>query len=390
MALIALIYSRVPGSPIALAKITFFMIAPVFVIGPVAGAYVDRWDRKYTMIVSDLLRAALVIFIPVCIISFKTLVPVYILVLFIFSATRFFLPSKMAIIPDLVSKEDLLIANSLASTTRMIATVIGMGLAGILVGAVGSTGAFYIDSGTYLFSAVTLAMIAIGGKLRLKEDLIVTKRAIEDALVKRSIFAQVLEGMRVMAKDKNVKFSLFNQFLLMAGVGSIFAVVIVFVQEVFGSATKHVGLLGMFLGLGLFLGTLTYGRMGHKFSKRKAIYLSFFGSGVFICIFAVSLRQWACFFTAGISTFLLGICIAPIIVATHTMIHEAVQSDVRGRIFSCIEAVIHMGFLVCMFITARLAETLDRGWILMIPGAVFIIFGAFGVLTKKAGMKRNG
>ena len=50
MALIGLIYARVPGSTMELAKLLSFTIIPVFLVGPIAGIYVDRWNKKYTMI----------------------------------------------------------------------------------------------------------------------------------------------------------------------------------------------------------------------------------------------------------------------------------------------------------------------------------------------------
>jgi len=114
MALIALVYSKSPNSVMALAKLLFFIIIPVFVIGPVAGVYVDRWDRKKVMIISDLLRGVLVLTVPVFV-YFNLMAPVYFMVFIIFSASRFFIPSKMAFIPEIVSKEKLLVANSLSN-----------------------------------------------------------------------------------------------------------------------------------------------------------------------------------------------------------------------------------------------------------------------------------
>ena len=59
MALIALVWRRAPGSSLELAKVMSFTIIPVFVIGPVAGAWVDRWDKRDVMIISDILRGAI-------------------------------------------------------------------------------------------------------------------------------------------------------------------------------------------------------------------------------------------------------------------------------------------------------------------------------------------
>ena len=117
MALIALIYSRAPGSTWEMAKLLSFTIIPVFIIGPVAGVYVDRWSRQRTMFVCDLARACLVFIIAFYLLNLKPIFPIYIAIFFVFSVGRFFVPAKMSIIPSLVKKSDLLLANSLVHTT---------------------------------------------------------------------------------------------------------------------------------------------------------------------------------------------------------------------------------------------------------------------------------
>ena len=161
MALIALVYKKAPGSAVALAKLFFFIVIPVFIIGPIAGVYVDRWDRKRVMIVSDILRGILVLSIPFFLLFVKSFIPVYIAVFLIFSVTRFFFLSKMAIIPDIVPKSMLLVANTLSDTTRIIATFIGMVVAGIMVERVGAINGFYINSLTYFISALLISNMVV-------------------------------------------------------------------------------------------------------------------------------------------------------------------------------------------------------------------------------------
>jgi len=381
MALIALIYSRAPRSPFALAKLLFFIVIPVFIIGPISGVFADRCSRKRTMIISDLLRAGFVFLIPVCLIYLKAITPIYVLVFLIFSATRFFLSSKMAIVPDLVEKEDLLIANSLISTTRMIAAIAGLGLASIIVETIGHIGSFYLDSGTYLCSAIALAMITLKGRHGAGS----TEQAVRprDLLPEKNLFAQIADGIRVIARNKDVRFSFFNLFLLMAGVGAISVIIIVLIQDTFGTVTKHIGMLAMLLASGLFAGTLVYGKIGDKFTRKKALYFSFFTSGVMLCALAVALKQWPNFPLAGLLTVCLGACVAPVVVSANTIIHEAIPDNARGRVFSSVEVVIHIAFLVCMFFTAKLAEFLDRAWILFACGILFAVFGVGGTLTRE-------
>ena len=136
MALIGLVYEKAPGSAYELTKLFMFVIVPVFLIGPVAGVYSDRWSRKWTMIFSDILRGFLVFAIIgywALVPSLQPVFPVYIIVFLIFSITRFFIPAKMAIVPELLTEDKILKGNSLMHITGMIASALGFGLGGIMV-----------------------------------------------------------------------------------------------------------------------------------------------------------------------------------------------------------------------------------------------------------------
>ena len=382
MALIALVYQKSPGSTIELAKLILFIIVPVFVIGPIAGAYVDRWNRKHIMIVSDLLRGLLVLLIPLFIIFLNSNLPIYFLAFIIFSITRFFLPSKMAIIPSIVSRDELLVANSLSDTTRMVATVVSLGFAGILVKWAGVIGSFYIDSFTFFISALLLSTISLQkAGPRLKEEFLVAEKAIKDA-IKSSIFRDIKEGVSYFVKLKNMRFVASIFFILMSGIGAIFCVIIVFVQESFGTVTSDLGLLAMFGGIGLFMGALVYGRFGQKFPKSKVIFTSLIASGIGIIVFTVLLGNSPSFAAASILSFIIGVFTSPIVVSSNTLVHEALPEDARGRVFSSLEIIAHLGFLICMLGSSMLAELVGRMWILILVGAIFAICGIVGVFLN--------
>ncbi|MDP2911140.1 MAG: MFS transporter, partial [Candidatus Omnitrophota bacterium] len=193
MALIGLIYLRTPGSTIELAKLLSFTILPVFIIGPIAGICVDRWNRKATMITCDLIRGILVLLIPLIIKYSTSMVPIYVVVFVIFSVTRFFVPCKLSIIPDIVHKDKLLLANSLSSTTMMIATIVSFGFSGILVAKFGPQAGFYIDSGSYFISAILVFFLAV--KLKEKIDLKIAEVKLKD-IPRKTIIGDIKEGFR--------------------------------------------------------------------------------------------------------------------------------------------------------------------------------------------------
>ena len=373
MALIGLIYLRTPGSTIELAKLLSFTILPVFIIGPIAGIYVDRWNRKATMIACDIIRGVLVLLIPLIIKYSTSMVPIYIVVFIIFSITRFFLPSRLSIIPDIVHKDKLLLANSLSSTTMMIATIVSFGFSGLIVAALGPQGGFYIDSASYFISAILIFFVAI----KLKEDMELPKVDIKSAVIarQRTVIGDIKEGLAYLRGHEDVKMVANTMFLLMAGVGSIYIVIIVFIQEALKSSTRHLGLLVMFLGIGLFLGSLIYGKFGSRFSKRKVINFGLLTAGLVIVIFAVCLKFIPSFFIACVLSTVLGIFSAPIIVSSNTLLHEVMPNEMRGRIFSSLEIIMHAGFLLFMFFASLAAERIGRCWVLVTIGILFSIIG---------------
>ncbi|MFA6079451.1 MAG: MFS transporter [Candidatus Omnitrophota bacterium] len=381
MALVALVYQSNPGSEVALAKLISFTIIPVFIIGPLAGVWVDRFNRKSIMVVSDILRGILVLSIPMFVMA-KQILLVYLVIFLIFSISRFFIPSRMALIPDLVSKDKLLVANTLQDTTHMIGNVIGLMVAGVIVNIkyVGAIGGFYIDAASFFVSAFLIGMIVQKRlPVELDEDVKETKEVLGKA-IRRSFFHEIKEGVGYLIKYSNMRFVIAVFALLMAGIGTISCVIIVFVQDAFGTATRDIGFLGVFLVAGLFLGTVLYGRFGQKIRKRKMVLWSFVAAGISIILFTLLVGKYPLIIVAGIAAGMIGAAVSPIMVSTNTLTQETIPPEARGRIFSSLEVVIHLAFLVFMFLAAYMAKYVDRFWILVMTGAVFSISGLGGIL----------
>jgi len=380
MALVALVYQSNPGSEVALAKLISFTIIPVFLIGPIAGAWVDRLNRRNVMLISDVLRGVLVLSIPLFI-AMRQILLVYLVIFLTFSISRFFIPSKMAIIPELVTKDKLLIANTLQDATHTVGNVVGLVAAGIIVNiaAIGAIGGFYIDSLTFFVSAGLIAMIARPGPAaKVSEDLIKTKEALTSS-IRRSIVGEIRQGLKVLTEYSTMRFIIAVFVLLMAGVGTVSCVIIVFIQNAFGTSTRDLGFLGMFFVAGLFAGSIIYGKLGQEIRKREAIYASFITTGIAIAAFTISIKLYPNIFLAGVLSGLLGMAVSPIMVSTNTLTHETIPQEARGRIFSSLEAVIHLAFLVFMFVAAYAAKFIDRFWILIAVGAIFTAGGIWGI-----------
>jgi MFS family permease len=380
MALIAFVYHRTPGSTLEIAKILSFTIIPVFLIGPIAGVYVDRWDRRRTMYACDFLRTLLVLVIPMFLFYSKGLGLTYLMVFIIFCIGRFFVPAKLSIIPDLVSQKDLLMANSLVNITGMIAAILGFGVSGVLVEWVGAKSGFYLDSLSFLISAALIFLITkrSSASVNLRK---VSREIVE--VIKKSVLQEIKEGMLYFANKRDIRFASGVTFILWSALGAVYVVLIVFVQNTLHSATKDLGLLIMFLGIGLFFGSLIYGRFGQRLSHYKIIFASLVLSGIMLIVFSLVLKKYPDFLIAAMLSFLLGFLISPIMIASNTIVHNVSDNAMMGKIFSSLEIVMHLGFLLFMFISSLLAERFSHSLILVIVGCLLTVLGIINLICHR-------
>jgi MFS transporter, DHA3 family, macrolide efflux protein len=388
MALVGLVSKKAPGSTYEMAKLFLFVIIPVFLIGPVAGVYSDRWPRKWTMFFSDITRGALVLLIVfywALVPSLKPVFPVYIIVFIIFSVTRFFIPAKMAIIPELVTQDKILKGNSLMHTTGMIASALGFGLGGVLVSmpSIGVRGGLIIDAVTFFLSALFIAFISVKTRRpKPQGGMYKTSPSVKE-VIRGSVFSEIKYGIRYMFSDRKMHFVTALLFILASGVGASQVVLIVFIQDSLASITKDLGLLIMFFGIGLFLGAIAYGKLGDDTPRIKAILSSLTLGGVFLLLFLVLVGMFANFILAAIIALFFGAAISPIIISSNTIVHELIPEQAHGRVFSSLEAVMHLAYLIFMFLSAILAEVAGSFSILFIVGAIFITIGALGIRRLK-------
>ncbi len=383
LALVGLMAERFPGSRIELAKLMACTIIPVFFIQPIAGIFVDRWDRKTTLFVCDLIRCALVLLIPFVFIYKTSMVPIYCLVFLIFSFSRFYVPAKMSIIPDLVTKDNLLSANSLVTTTGMIAFVMGCALGGFLIDKFGARNGFIIDAFTFLISGALIFSIDMPLKWRLNRKQILSRGREMLGTIKRSLWDEFKEGLAYLFQHKDIRLIIVMLSILFAAAGAIYVVLIVFIQESFKSVTKDLGVLAVCLGIGLFLGAILYGKYGKKFKWYNTIFFCLIFGGCMLVFFAYFVQHYPNIKMAMVLSGLLGLIVGPIFIATNTTIQIVSDESMRGKVFSALEVIIHLAFLLSMFLSSWLSKFVGCVWILIGVGIIFALVGIIGFIIAK-------
>jgi MFS family permease len=140
-------------SPIARATVLLVGVLPPLLLGPVAGVFSDRWDRRITMIFSDLLRAGFSVGLLIAFLV-QSLTLTLVLVALSAAVSLFFEPARFALVPKVVGKrDDLVRANSIIETCLRLVTIFGPAVGSVLYFQVGGQWSFLIDAMTFLVSA---------------------------------------------------------------------------------------------------------------------------------------------------------------------------------------------------------------------------------------------
>ncbi|HET7473088.1 MAG TPA: MFS transporter, partial [Candidatus Limnocylindrales bacterium] len=250
----------------SLVAVAFVFVAaslPNLLLSPIAGAYVDRWNQRDVMIVSDLLRAAAVLIIPLA--AIVNVLLVYPLVFLVTSISIFFRPARVAILPRIVRRDDLLVANSALWTGETLADVIGYPLAGIFVAFLGPAIAlaFWIDAATYAASAVLIASIAVPAVNRAR-----TASAEQESATEPSgVLAEMREGLRFLRSDPVLFANTIQAAFAQFAIGSLTALMPTFLKEVLGPHTNvdpeaGYAFLETAIGAGNLLGGFAIGLIG--------------------------------------------------------------------------------------------------------------------------------
>jgi len=379
MGLVGIYLSETQGISVSssvpvMRNLFFFSTLPILIFSPVAGVYVDRWSRRNTLIISDFLRAGLVLFIPFFRLYTKNINYIYLVIFFIFLVTCFFTPAKSAIIPNLVSKDELLAANSLSNITRMLAMIGGVALGGLIVARMGVNMSFIIDSVSFGISGLAV------GFIKIRENNIVKNTQIH---LFKKIIQDLIDGLRFIKRKAEILSVAISLLVLMGAGGLSYVLITVMITKDLGLGTIGLGIAASALGLGMIGGSLIYGQFGSKLSKNTVILFGAMMAGACALLFG---RVRAIIYI-GVGVFLIGFIAAVIMVAATTLTQEITPDPLRGRIFSSLEVIINSSFLFFVWIAGVLGSRYPISSIFQGIGISLLVYSSLMFILR--GIKRG-
>ena len=359
------------GRDVGLLLVARFV--PSFFFGPISGVIADRFSRQRIMIVSDILRAVVVLgFLFVR--RPDQLWIIYVLTVFQLGLSTFFEPAKTAAIPSIVEDRELVAANAISSVTWSAMLTIGAALGGFITGLFGTDVAFVLDAATYLLSAALIASIRVPKRQKRERQKVSLSRLLG--------IRETIEGIKYVKDRPRVLAALLVKPAWGIG-GGILTLLAVFGERIFPvgkDAAGGIGVLFAARGIGTAVGPIVARRISGEGNRRMqaSIGIAFLIAGLFYMLFGSATGFIFALVFLGIAH-----CGGSILWVFSTVIlQRLVVDNFRGRVFAAELALVTLAMAASNYVTGELLDrfrisprivTVGIGLFFVMPGVTWFI-----------------
>jgi MFS family permease len=358
------------GSTLATGIMFIVQTLPRLFFGPVAGVFVDRWNRKYTMVIASLLQA--LILVPLFLVRSQDVIWIVYLCAFADSVvSQFFNPAQTAIIPMLVEGKDLLPANSLNSMSQELTRLIGPSLGGLLFGLFGIGSVISLDVISFFFSASLVALIVVPARASAAKQEQLPERNTRSlalqSLVK--VWQEGRAGMRLVKTEQLVGAIFIIIGFAMVGEGIIEVLIAPYVERVLHGTPLLLGWLMSAQAIGGILGSLAVPRLSKFFRPGRLMSICGLTFSAVIVVLALIpvvpvILLLIIFGGAGAVGFFI-----PMLTLLQTRVANAYQ----GRIFGALSAIQAIALLIGMSMAGGLGDRIGIVPMLLIDASFNIL-----------------
>ncbi len=314
VALSWLVY-RMTHSPVVLAQVECANLFPMLFFGLLGGSLADKLDRKKMLLCTQSLAMLQAVVLATLTLTNQLQVwEAICLAAWVGTCSAFEVPSRQALLVDLIDRENLVNAISLNSSLFNGARAIGPALAGILVAAAGEGICFALNAVSFLAAIIAIALLRVPKREKLSH--LDTQH--------------VSEALKFVWHEPSVR-----RVLLLAVITSLFGLqysvlMPVFASDVLHGDVKTLGALRAAAGVGAFVAALTLASRGSGDFLKYAVGIASVGFSVSLIAFCVSKSFWISLVLASI----VGLSMTTQLSGGHSLLQLAVSDKLRGRVMS--------------------------------------------------------
>jgi MFS family permease len=366
-------------APLAVSGVLAASSVGTLVIGPISGVFVDRWDKRRTMmaviLAQAVLTAALLLFADLTPLPFfpgghpsltMKLVALYVVIFLVYGLAQFARAARTALIGDIVAEPDQPQASGLIETMSGLSFIIGFGVAPLLFVPFGIGIALLADALSFMLAF--LAILAVHAPPSARS----VKRG-ERGNVRREFVA----GLHFALGNLVTRTLLITLVIVLFGSGAINALFVFFVAQDLHASEQAIGLFPVLLGVGAVLGSL----LGGVLAKRIGLVRIFWGSIVLVGIAAIALSRQTALVPGLVCAFLVGIPNGSLNVALMPLVLRVTPKEMVGRVMNVIEPAMTVAQVTSIAIFGTLASTVFASFHADLLGQAFDAYDALILLA---------
>lgn len=367
------------GSTLASAATLLAAYLPQVAAGPLAGVLVDRWDRRRTMIATNLVMAAGLV--PLLLVTEARLVwLVYVVLVAQSLAEVFFAPAEQALLPRLVTDDELVTANALNGQAGQLARLLGGALGGVAAGLGGVPAVAALDAVTFVAAALLLRAIRTSGRVERPPT-----ESAESAVQHRvaALRSELRDGFRATVREPAIRVLVVFMLITQTGEGIMGTLFAPFVRDVLDGSGQVYGLISGVQAVGGLLGGFVVAALGNRWSP---VVLLGVGSVAFGCVdLAIFLYPtgYDAVWPAVLGMVLVGIPGATVVAGQMTLFQRHTSDAERGRVFSLVALAQTAAVVVGSAAAGFLGERVGIIPVLAVQGIGYVAAGAIVLTTLR-------
>ncbi|HEY1350378.1 MAG TPA: MFS transporter [Ktedonobacteraceae bacterium] len=374
-------------APLATGGIFLATGVPVLLIGPLAGVFVDRWDKRRTMVCVDILRAILIALL----LLFSGSIPlpwlpaprlpalwqlgmIYAVLFCCSTCSQFFGSSRLALIGMLVSRQDRSRAIGLLQATQGTVSIIGPALAALLLFSLGVQWALLLNALSFVVSFLTLQAIHLPGS-----------RTPASKQASSPFLRELSEGLRFFTGNPGLLTLLLVILVSTFGGVSLTTLGVYFVTDNLHIAARYFSLLDGALGVGVVIGGLCAAVFTRRLGPAKSFALAMLTGGLSLLVFA----RMTILLPALLLILLFGLFLSIVNNAVNTLLLHLTPQILLGRIMAIFVPLETLTSLVSTALVGVLVSEVLRRPIMVLGislGRIDSIYLAAGFLFCLAGL----
>ncbi|MCW2533784.1 MAG: tmk [Blastococcus sp.] len=325
----------------ALGGVLLFRLLPAIVLGPLAGAFADRFDRRKTMVITDIIRFALFASIPLV----DNLIWLFVAQFLIEAFSLFWIPAKDAAVPNMLRKDQLEPANQLSLVTTYGLTPVLAAIVFALLTSVGGQLSNVIPSVDEVDLALFLNALTflVAAFVIWKLPSISGRRAAGATGSQESFFGSLTHGFSFAGHTPLVRGLVIGITGAMAAAGVIIATGQAFSNALGGGDAAYGLLFGaVFVGLG---GGIAFGpSIARDLARERIFGIAIVGAGAMVVLMAWTFTLWIALLLVVFMGFFAGIAY----LAGFTLLGTEVEDDIRGRTFAIVQSLVRAALILSL------------------------------------------